>query len=153
MLTRAVNEIVGLVESKEMARNAVPLTEDTSVSAIQRLHDADHRACRNTTPRRDPTNYLLGQNNRVVRSASDFISPTKKSGIPNLIHCVLNATRHRNTEDVTSLLKWILYHLNQGKNFRSHDVYGPPVAFGKSKQRAGLEAQAKQAQHAFVCST
>ena len=34
LLTRAVNEIVALVESKEMARNAVPPTEVTSVSAV-----------------------------------------------------------------------------------------------------------------------
>ena len=56
MLTRAVNEIVGLVESKEMARNAVPPTEVTSVSAVQRLHDADRRARRNATPCRESHN-------------------------------------------------------------------------------------------------
>ena len=56
VLTRAVNEIVALVESKEMARNAVPPTEITSVSAVQRLHDADHRARRNATPRRESHN-------------------------------------------------------------------------------------------------
>ena len=56
ILTRAVNEIVALVESKEMARNAVPPTEVTSVSAVRRLHDADHRACRNATPCRESHN-------------------------------------------------------------------------------------------------
>ena len=47
MLKRAVNKIVALVESKEMARNAVPLIEVTSVSAVKRPHDPDHRARRN----------------------------------------------------------------------------------------------------------
>ena len=64
----------------------------------------------------NPTIHLLGQNNRVVLSASDFISSIKKGlviGIPNRIPYVLNATGHRNTEDVTSLLKWILHYLNQ----------------------------------------
>ena len=56
LLTRAVNEIVVLVESKEMARNAVPPTEVTSVLAVQRLHDADHRARRNATPCRESHN-------------------------------------------------------------------------------------------------
>ena len=56
ILTRAVNEIVALVESKEMARNAVPPTEVTSVSAVRRLHDADHRACRNATSCRESHN-------------------------------------------------------------------------------------------------
>ena len=56
VLTRAVNEIVALVESKEMARNAVPPTEVTSVSAVQRLHDADQTARRNATPRRESNN-------------------------------------------------------------------------------------------------
>ena len=56
VLTRAVNEIVALVESKEMACNAVPPAEVTSVSAVQRLHDADHRARRNATPGRESNN-------------------------------------------------------------------------------------------------
>ena len=56
LLTRAVNEIVALVESKKMARNAVPPIEVTFVSAVQRLHDADHRARRNATPRRESHN-------------------------------------------------------------------------------------------------
>ena len=56
MLTRAVSKIVDLVEAKEMARNAIPPTEVTSVSAVQRLHDADHRARRNATPRRESHN-------------------------------------------------------------------------------------------------
>ena len=56
VLTCAVNEIVAQVESKEMARNAVPWTEITSVSAVQRLHDADHRARRNATPCRESHN-------------------------------------------------------------------------------------------------
>ena len=38
VLTRAVNEIVALLESKEMARNVVPPTEITSVSAVKRPH-------------------------------------------------------------------------------------------------------------------
>ena len=116
VLKRAVNEIVALVESKEMARNAVPPTQVTSVSAIQRLHDAHHRHVVMQSHAGNLTIYLLGQNNHVVRSASDFISSTKKGlvvGIPSLKPCVLNATGHRNTEDATSLLKWILHHLNQ----------------------------------------
>ena len=56
MLTRAVNEIAALVESKEMARNAVPQTEVTSIPAVQRLHHADHRARRNATPCRESHN-------------------------------------------------------------------------------------------------
>ena len=60
VLTRAVNEIVALVESKEMARNAVPPTEVTSVSAVQRLHDADRRARRNAIPRRESNNLPAG---------------------------------------------------------------------------------------------
>ena len=56
MLTRAVNKIVALVKSKEMARNAVPPTEATSVSAVQRPNDADHRARRNATPCRESHN-------------------------------------------------------------------------------------------------
>ena len=56
VFTRAVNEIVALVESKEMARNAVPPTEVTSVSAVQRLHDAHHRARCNATPCRESHN-------------------------------------------------------------------------------------------------
>ena len=56
LLIRAVNEIVALVESKEMARNAVPPTEVTSVSAVQRLHDADHRARPNAAPCRESHN-------------------------------------------------------------------------------------------------
>ena len=51
VLTRAVNEIVAVVES-----NAVPPTEVTSVSAVQRLHDADHRARRNAILRRESNN-------------------------------------------------------------------------------------------------
>ena len=61
MLTRAVNKIVALIDSKEMARNAIPPTEVTSVSAFQRLHDADHKARRNATPHAgNSTIYLLG---------------------------------------------------------------------------------------------
>ena len=116
MLTRAVNEIIALVEAKEMARNAVPPTEVTSVSAVQRLHDADHRACRNATPCRESHNLSDRSNSRVVRSASNFFSSIKKGlvvGIPNLRLCEFNATGHRNTKDATSLLKWILHHRNQ----------------------------------------
>ena len=39
-----------------MARNAVPRANVTSVSAVQRLHDADHRARRTATPRRKSQN-------------------------------------------------------------------------------------------------
>ena len=116
MLTRTVNEIVALLEAKEMARIAVPPTEVTSVSAVQRLHDADHRARRNATPRRESHNLPDRSKQSLVLSASDCFSSTKKGlvvGIPNLITCVLNATGHRNTEDATSLLKWILHHRNQ----------------------------------------
>ena len=112
VLTRVVNKIVTLVESKEMTGNAVFLTEVTSASAIKRPDDADHRARRNAIHQFT----CSGQNNRVARSASDFFSSTKKGlvvEIPNLIPCLLNATGHRNTEDVTSLLKWTLHHLNQ----------------------------------------
>ena len=56
VLTCAVNEIVALVESKEMARNAVPPTDVTSVSAVQCVHDTDHRARRNAIPRRESKN-------------------------------------------------------------------------------------------------
>ena len=56
VLTRAVNEIVVLVESKETACETVPPTEVISVSAAQRLHDADHRACRTAIPRRESNN-------------------------------------------------------------------------------------------------
>ena len=68
---------------------------------------------------RNTSIHLLGQNNRVLRSASDFISSTKKRllvGIPNFIPCVLSATGHRNTIDITSLLKWTLHHLKQPTN-------------------------------------
>ena len=72
----------------------------------------------------NPTIYLLAQNSRVVLSVSDFFSSTKKGlviGIPNLIPCVLNATGHRNAEDATSLLKWVLHHRNQAyKLLKSH---------------------------------
>ena len=56
VLTRAVNEIVALVESKEIAHNAVPPTEVTSVSAVQRLHNVDHRTRRNATPPKESNN-------------------------------------------------------------------------------------------------
>ena len=48
--------VSALVESKEMACNAVPPTEFTVVSAVQRLHDADHRARLNATPPRESHN-------------------------------------------------------------------------------------------------
>ena len=116
VLTRAVNKIVVLVESKEMARNAVPPTEVTSVSAVQRLHDADHRARRNTIPRRESNNLPARSKQLRCPLCQRLFQLYKKGlvvGIPNLIPCVLNATGHRNTEDATSLLKWILHHLNQ----------------------------------------
>ena len=55
VLTCAVNKIVALVESKEMAV-ADPSTEFTSVSAVKRPHDADHRARRNANPRTQSNN-------------------------------------------------------------------------------------------------
>ena len=107
VLTRAVNEIVALVKSKEMARNAVPPT-DTSVSAVQRLHDADHRARRNATPCRESHN-LPDRSKQSRCPLCQRLYQLHKKGlvvrIPNLIPCVLNTTGHRNTEDVTSLLK------------------------------------------------
>ena len=56
VLKRAVNEIVALVESKEIARNAVPPTEVTSVLDVQGPHDADHRARHTATPRTHSNN-------------------------------------------------------------------------------------------------
>ena len=56
VLIGAVNEIVALVESKEMARNAV--------SAVQRLHDADHRARRNAILRRESNNLPVRSKQR-----------------------------------------------------------------------------------------
>ena len=84
-----------LVESKEMAHNAVPSTEVTSVSAVKRQMTQTIERVVMQTQVRNPRIHLLGQNNRVVRSASDFINSTKKNfvvGIPNLISCALNAT-------------------------------------------------------------
>ena len=66
MLTRAVNEIVALVEAKEMARNAVPPTEVTSVSAVQRLHDQTTEHVVMQPHAGNSTIYLIGQNSRVV---------------------------------------------------------------------------------------
>ena len=73
VFTRAVNKIVALVKSKKMARNAVPPPRST----VQCPHDADHKPANAAPLSRNPTIYLLGQNNRVVCSASDFISSTK----------------------------------------------------------------------------
>ena len=91
LLTRAVNEIVALVESKEMARNAVPrprphLCQPFSAYMTQ---TTEHVVMQPHAG--NPTIYLIGQNSRVVLSASDFFSSTKKGlvvGIPNLIPCV-----------------------------------------------------------------
>ena len=105
-----------LVESKEMACNAVPLTEVTSVSAVQRLHDADHRARRNAISRREFNNSPARSKQSRCPLCQRLYQLYKKGlvvGIPNFIPCVLNATGHRNTEDATSLQKWILHHLNQ----------------------------------------
>ena len=96
VLTRAVNEIVALVENKEMARNAVPPTEVTSVSAVQRLRDADHRARRNAISGRE-SNNLPARSKQSRCVTSKFISSSKKGlvvGMPNLIPCVLNAIAH-----------------------------------------------------------
>ena len=114
VLTHAVNEIVALVESKEMARNAVPPTEVISVSAVQLLHHtptADHKTLRNTISRREfNSSPARSKQSRcpLCQRLYQFLYP-----IPNFINCVLNATRHKNTEDATSLLKWVLHHLNQ----------------------------------------
>ena len=116
LLTRAVNEIVALVESKEMARNAVPPTEVISVSAVQRLHDADHRARRNATPCRESHNLPDRSKQSSCPLCQLLFQLYKKGlvvGIPNLVPCVLNGTGHRNGEDATSLLKWVLHHRNQ----------------------------------------
>ena len=116
MLTRAVNKVIALVKAKEMARNAVPLTEVKSVSAVQRLHDADRRARRNAIPRRESHNLPDRSKQSRCPLCSQFFQLYKKGPRgwnPNLIPCLLNAIRHRNTEDATSLQKWILYHQNQ----------------------------------------
>ena len=116
VLTCAVNEIVALVESKEMARNAIPPIEITSVSAFQRLHDTDHKARRNATPCRESNNLPARSKQSRCPLRQRLYQLYKKGlvvGIPNLIPCVLNAIGHRNTKDVSSLLKWALHHLNQ----------------------------------------
>ena len=110
VLTRVVNEIVALVESKEIARNAVPPTEVTSVSAVQRPHDADHRARRNAISRRESNNLPSRSNNHVVHSASDFISSTRKGSWLEY-QTLQHDTRSRDTEDITSLQNQSLHHL------------------------------------------
>ena len=56
-------------------------TEDTSVSAVQRLvymtQTTEYVVMQSHA--RNPTIYLHSQNNRVVHSAGDFFSSTKKS--------------------------------------------------------------------------
>ena len=114
ILTRAVNEIVALVESKEMARNAVPPTEVTSVSAVRRLHDADHRACRNATPCRESHNLPDRSKQSRCPLCQQLFQLYKKGPRGwNTKPCVLNATGHRNAEDANSLIKWVLHHRNQ----------------------------------------
>ena len=104
VLTRAFNEIVALVERKEMPPNAVPSTEVTHVQPL----NAHMKQTTKHVVMQPHAIHLVGQNNRVVRSASDCFSSTRKGfviGIPNLIPCVLNATGDRDTNDVTLLLK------------------------------------------------
>ena len=109
VLTRAVYVIVALVESKEMSRNAVSLTARSQ--PCQPLSDYITPTTEHVVMQphiHNPSSHLLGQNNRAVHSASDSISSTRKGlrvGTPNLIPCVLNATGHRDTNNVTSLLK------------------------------------------------
>ena len=75
MLTRAVNEIVALIEAKEMARNAAPprlrshLCQPFSAYMTQ---TTEHVVMQPHAG--NPTIYLIGQNSRVVLSASDFFS-------------------------------------------------------------------------------
>ena len=119
VLTRAVNEIVALVESKEMACNAVLSTEVTSVSAVKRLHDENHRARRNATSYTQFNNLPARSKQWRCPLCQRLYRSTKKGlvvGIPSLIPCVMNAIRYRNTKDVISLLKWTLYHLSQPTN-------------------------------------
>ena len=122
LLTRAVNEIVALVESKEMARNAVPPTKATSVSAVLRLHDADHRARRNATPCKESHNLPDRSKQSCCLLCQRLFQLYKKEARGwNIKPCVLNATGHRNAEDATSLLKWVLHHRNQAyKLLKSH---------------------------------
>ena len=99
VLTRAVNEIVALVEFKEMARNAVPLTEVTSVSAIQHLHHADHRAHRNATPSRESHNLparVLVKIDALSALPATFLALQKWASWLEYqtLPCVLNATGH-----------------------------------------------------------
>ena len=101
VLTRAVNEIVALVESKEMARNAVPRPRSHMCQPFSAYMTQTTEHVVMQTHAGNPTIYLLAQNSCVVRSASDSFSSTKRGlvvGIPNLIPCVLNATGHRNTK-------------------------------------------------------
>ena len=93
MLTRAVNEIVALVEGKVMARNALPPPWSHLCQAFSAYitQTTEHVV---TQPHAgNSTIYLIGQNSRVVLYASDFFSSTKKGlvvGIPSLIPYVLN---------------------------------------------------------------
>ena len=98
---------------REIFGNADVLTRAvTSLSAFQRLHDPDHRARRNATPRRESNNLPARSKQSRCPLRQRLYQFYKKGlvvGIPNLMPCVLNAIGHRN---VTSLLKWIFYHLN-----------------------------------------
>ena len=102
LLTRALNEIVALVEAKEMARNAVPRPRSHLYQPFSAYMTQTTEHVVMQPHAGNPTIYLIGQNSRVVFSASNFFSSTKKGlvvAIPNLISCVLNATGHRNTEE------------------------------------------------------
>ena len=155
VLTRVVNEIVALTESKEMARNAVSPNEVTSVSVVQRLHDADHRARRNATPRRE-------SHNLPARS--------KQSRCPlcqRLYQLYKNGPRGWNTKPYTLCIECYRTQKHRRRHLAAkvgpsppepglqtvEVAYGSSVEFGKNKSQASLEAQAKQVQHASVCST
>ena len=80
VLTLAVNKIVGLVESKEMARNAVPRPRTHLCQPFNAYMTQTTEYVVMQSHARNPTIYLHSQNNRVVHSAGDFFSSTKKKG-------------------------------------------------------------------------
>ena len=80
---------------REILGNADVLTRAiTSLSAFQRLHDADHRARRNATPRRKSNNLPAPSKQSRCPLCQRLYQFYKKGlvvGIPNLMPCVLNA--------------------------------------------------------------
>ena len=116
MLTRAVNEIVALVEAKEWLTTLPPRPRSHLCQPFSAYMTQTTEHVVMQPHAKNPTIDLIGQNSRVVLSVSDFFASTKKGlvvGIPNLMPCVLSAAGHRNTEDATLFLMWILHHRNQ----------------------------------------